>query len=112
MNPLELPSIDADEAFSDPAAFLLDVRENDEWRAGHAANAVHIPLGEVVGRVDELPRDRRIVCVCRSGNRSGRVTAWLLEQGFDAVNMRGGMTHWAAFGHPLVNQTGALGVVI
>ena len=112
MNTEELPSIDADEAFAERDAFLLDVRENDEWRAGHAALAVHIPMGEIVARVDELPRDRRIVCVCRSGNRSGRVTAWLLQQGFDAVNMRGGMTHWASFGHPLVNQTGAAGVVI
>ena len=56
-------------------------------------------------------RDRRIVCMCRSGNRSGRVVAYLLEHGFDAVNLAGGAQQWASFGHPLVNHVGNAGVV-
>ena len=53
-----------------------------------------------------------IICVCRSGNRSARVTAWLRQQGFDAINMTGGMSAWASFGQPLVNHAGNPGVVI
>jgi len=93
-------------------AVLLDVREYQEWMAGHVDGATHVPMGELPSRVGELPRDHRIVCVCRSGNRSGQVTAWLLHQGFDAVNMSGGMRAWAAEGLPFVNMNGNPGVVI
>ncbi len=111
MNGLDLPTIDVDEAAADTTSFLLDVREPQEWMAGHVARAVHIPMGELVQRVGELPRDRRIVCMCRSGNRSGRVVAWLLQQGYDAVNLAGGAQRWSSFGHPLVNHMGNPGVV-
>lgn len=106
-----LPSIDVDTASADTTSFLLDVREDQEWMAGHVDRAVHIPMGELIDRIDELPRDRRIVCMCRSGNRSGRVVAYLLEHGFDAVNLAGGAQQWASFGHPLVNHVGNAGVV-
>jgi rhodanese-related sulfurtransferase len=107
-----LPSTDVDHAASDADAVLLDVREHDEWMAGHAPAATHVPMGQLPGRLDELPRDRRIVCVCRSGNRSARVTAWLLGQGIDAVNMSGGMSAWSGAGHPVVNHNGNPGTVI
>jgi rhodanese-related sulfurtransferase len=86
---------------------LLDVREDDEWQAGHAALATHICLGEVPEHVDDLPRDRVIVCICRSGARSGRASKFLLEQGFEAVNMEGGMLAWAGDDQPLVADSGA-----
>ena len=54
-------------------AFLLDVREDDEW-AGHAPDAVHVRLGELGARVDELPRDREVYVICRTGNRSAYAT--------------------------------------
>lgn len=82
-------------------AFLLDVREPDEWQAGHAPNAVHIPLAQVPGRMSELPTDRTIVAICRVGGRSARVTAFLRERGLDVRNYEGGMRAWAAAGGPM-----------
>jgi rhodanese-related sulfurtransferase len=87
-------------------ALLLDVREDDEWAAGRSALATHISLGEVPDHVEDLPRDRVIVCICRSGARSGRASKFLLEQGFEAVNMEGGMLNWAAQDQPLVADAG------
>ena len=110
--PAATPVVEVDEVAGDPTAFIVDVREPDEWAAGHAAGAVHIPMGEIANRLDELPRDRRIVCMCRSGNRSGRVTAWARPQGLDMVNLAGGAQQWARRGHPLVDDQGSPGVVI
>ena len=106
-----VPTIDIDEAVADGDSLLLDVREYQEWMAGHVAHAVHVPMGEVVERVGELPHDRRIVCICRSGNRSARVAGWLVQQGYDAVNLAGGALQWVSLGHPLVNHVGNSGVV-
>jgi rhodanese-related sulfurtransferase len=85
-------------------ALLLDVREDNEWESGRAPNATHIVLNEVPDHLDELTSERRIVCVCRSGARSGRATKFLLEQGRDAVNLEGGMLAWSAEGEPLVGD--------
>lgn len=117
MSPSDVPpSVDVDQAAasvsSDSDVVLLDVRENQEWIAGHAPIARHLPMAELPARVDELPRDARIVCICRSGNRSGQVTAWLQRQGYDAVNMTGGMQRWASHGHPVIDDAGQPGVVI
>lgn len=109
----QLPAIDADAAAAAAAdVVMLDVREYEEWMSGRAPTAVHIPMSKLAARVDEIDRTKRIICVCRSGNRSARVTAWLRQQGFDAINMTGGMSAWASFGHPLVNHSGNPGVVI
>lgn len=104
--------ITVDEAAADAGALLLDVREYDEWMAGHAPQAVHIPMNDVPARLAEVPTDRRVVCVCRSGNRSGVVSGWLHDRGVDAVNMAGGMRQWSALGHGVVNDAGRQGVVI
>lgn len=100
VNPNSMPSV----AISDlPADVrLLDVREDDEWAAGHAPSAVHIPMGELAGRLDELPAGEQLFVVCRSGGRSSRVTAYLNQNGWDAVNVDGGMSKWAAAGRDLV----------
>ena len=79
-------------------AFVLDVRQPDEWTAVRIADASLIPLGELSARVAEIPRDRTVVVVCRSGNRSATATAALLAAGYDAVNLDGGMIAWAAAG--------------
>lgn len=94
------------------SAVLLDVREADEWAAGHAAAAVHIPLGSLGERVGELPKAGRIICICRSGGRSGRATEALIGAGYDAVNMTGGMQAWAAAGLPMVTDDGSEPAVI
>ncbi len=93
-------------------AVLLDVREVDEWKAGHAPGARHVPLGDVASRRDSLPRDRRLVVICRSGHRSSRATALLLRSGFDAVNLDGGMRAWANAGLPLEAAGGRKGRVV
>jgi len=93
-------------------AVLLDVREPFEWQAGHAPKARHIPLGQLAQRVRELPADRPVVVVCRSGNRSARAAAALVrDHGRTASNLRGGMRAWAAAGLPVVGRGGRPGSV-
>jgi DMSO/TMAO reductase YedYZ molybdopterin-dependent catalytic subunit/rhodanese-related sulfurtransferase len=90
-------------------ALMLDVREPDEWQAGHVAQAWLLPMGQVARHRSDLPRDRRIVVVCRSGAVAEALRAW----GFDAVNLSGGMTTWAVAGLPLVTTgPGSAGLVV
>ncbi len=111
---MTVPEMSADEAAEEvvDGALLLDVREDDEWTAGHAPDAVFMPMGSVPQRVGELPRDRAIVVICRSGNRSERVAEYLVAQGFAAINVYGGMKAWVASGHDVVTGDGRLGQVI
>lgn len=88
------------------APVLLDVREDDEWRAGHAPGALHVPLQEVPARLAELP-DAPLAVVCRVGARSAQAVAWLAAQGVDAFNVDGGMQAWEAAGRRLVSDSGA-----
>ncbi len=75
---------------------LLDVREDHELEVSALPNIVHIPLGEIENRFEEIPKDRDIVVICRSGARSGRTTEFLLGQGYPKVrNMVTGMNGWA-----------------
>lgn len=100
-----VPSITVSEVPAD--AYLLDVREDNEWEAGHAPTAVHIPMADVPARLDELPDDKPIVVACRGGGRSSRVVAWLQAQGInDAVNLDGGMNAWSSAGRPLESDSG------
>jgi rhodanese-related sulfurtransferase len=85
---------------------LLDVREQDEWEAGHAPQARHIPMSELAGRLEELPADQEVLVICRSGGRSARVTAYLNANGWDARNVDGGMQQWAATGRDLTCDQG------
>jgi rhodanese-related sulfurtransferase len=85
---------------------LLDVREQTEWDAGHIEQAVHIPMGELNARVDEIPSDRPIVVVCRSGNRSQAVTDALNRAGWTAHNLEGGMYAWQSAGLDFVATDG------
>jgi rhodanese-related sulfurtransferase len=78
--------------------WLLDVREQDEWDRGHAPQAHLIPMGEINGRVDEIPDDVPLVVICHSGYRSWQVTKALVEAGYDAVNVAGGMDAWESAG--------------
>lgn len=86
---------------------LVDVREPDEWVAGHIDGALHIPMGQLSERQDELAEDRTIVAVCRSGNRSGQVVAALRNAGYDAENLDGGMQAWERSALPFVADDGA-----
>ncbi len=85
-------------ASSDEALQLVDVREPDEWDAGHVDGAHHIPLAELPGRLEEIDRSRPVVLVCRSGRRSAYATRLLYDAGYDARNLEGGMQEWVAAG--------------
>lgn len=99
-----IPEVDVDEGLRrvEAGAVLLDVREAQEWHAGHAAPAQWIPMGELAARQEEIPAGRDVVVICRSGSRSGMVTAALVQAGHAAVNLAGGMQAWANAGLPVV----------
>ncbi len=82
---------------------VLDVREQHEWDAGHIEGARHVPLGDVPARVGELDPTVRTLVVCHVGGRSARATAWLAQQGYDVVNLAGGMDAWEGAGRPVVH---------
>ncbi len=84
-----------------PKPYLLDVRQPEEYRTGHIPGAKLIPLGELRARIDELPKNQEIICVCRSGNRSLSATRLLGGAGFKAHNLSGGMTAWSRSGLPV-----------
>lgn len=106
-----IPSVTAPEV--PQHAHLLDVREQDEWDAGHAPGAQHLPMYELPARLAEIPRDRDVVVVCRSGMRSAQVVQFLLGQGWASVrNLDGGMHSWVAAGRPLVTDSPAPAVVL
>ncbi len=87
---------------------LLDVRESEEWAAGRAPGALHIPLGDLdPARL----AGEEVLVLCRSGNRSGRATTMLLEAGVRARNVEGGMQAWLEAGLPVVALEGNPGVV-
>ena len=100
-----VPSVTASEV--DPDAYLLDVREPDEWDAGHAPGAHFVPMMEIPARMAEVPTDVDVVVVCRSGGRSGQVVSYLMGNGWDNVrNLDGGMQSWAAAGREVVSENG------
>ena len=101
-----VPEVPVSQVPSD--GWLLDVREPDEWEAGHAPGAVHIPLGDLGQRSSEVPSDQAVYVICRSGHRSGRATEALNNAGWQAVNVTGGMQQWAAEGRPMVTDTGQI----
>ncbi len=88
------------------APHLLDVREDDEWAAGHIESAQHIPMMQVPARLTEIPTDAQVLVICRSGSRSARVVGFLQAQGIDAVNVAGGMHDWATLGRPMTGAPG------
>ncbi len=89
---MDIPSVPVGEI--PDGANILDVREDDEWTAGHIDGAQHIPLGDLPARYGEVPMDEDVYVICRSGGRSRQATAWLNQNGFDAVNVNGGMGAW------------------
>ena len=86
----------------DQGAFILDVRQPDEWQQLHIPGATLIPLGELPNRLNEVPKDQKIVVVCRSGNRSAQGRDILLGAGYEQVtSMAGGVTQWQKQGLPI-----------
>jgi rhodanese-related sulfurtransferase len=97
-------TIEQAEKWINEGALVIDVREPFEFAEGHIPQAKNIPLGELSRRLDEVPKDKRLVLVCRSGNRSSKAARLLLDQGYppDAIgNLEGGMLRWQAEGKPI-----------
>jgi hydroxyacylglutathione hydrolase len=79
---------------------LVDVRRADEWDEAHIDGATLVTLAELPDRLDELPRERSLMVICRSGGRSAVATGALIGAGFEAVNVAGGMLAWMDADHP------------
>jgi rhodanese-related sulfurtransferase len=82
-------------------AVLIDVREDDEYAAARVAGSVHIPMSAFVARLAEVPKDETVYIMCAAGVRSAQVSAFLNQQGYDAVNVDGGLTAWQQAGLPV-----------
>lgn len=98
------PTINVSQAYDlyQAGAFVLDVRTVEEWNEFHAPNTTLIPLDQLASRLSEVPRERQIVVVCRSGNRSQQGRDILLSAGFEQVtSMAGGLNEWRASGFPI-----------
>jgi rhodanese-related sulfurtransferase len=101
----QVPEVSAAEVRDD--MLVLDVREDDEWAAGHVPDAVHLPMMQIPHRLAEVPADRDIAVVCRVGSRSAQVVAYLQANGIDRVrNLGGGMYAWQEAGRPMVSEDG------
>ena len=85
-------------------ALLIDVREQHEWDAGRMAGAELIPMGQIPARLADLPRDRKIIFTCRTGNRSGTIKDYMIdEHGYaDVHNLLGGIVAWQLDGLPVI----------
>jgi rhodanese-related sulfurtransferase len=108
MNFAPLPSVEAAAVPFD--GLVLDVREGDEWAAGHVEGALHVPMSDFVARFGEVTEALadvgRAYVMCRVGGRSAQVTQYLVQQGIDAVNVEGGMLAWDGAGRPMTTDTG------
>jgi rhodanese-related sulfurtransferase len=100
MVPYDIPQVAVDQL--PDGVHLLDVRELDEWEDGHIEGAQHVPMSELIQRLDEVPTDRDMVVVCAVGSRSAQVTAYLAQRGYRVANLAGGMHAWLAAGRPVV----------
>jgi rhodanese-related sulfurtransferase len=95
----------------DRSVVLLDVREDDEWQRGHAPGALHIPMGQIPARLDEIDPAAKLFVVCQAGGRSQRVSQYLARNGYAPVNVSGGMLAWAGAGRSVVTDDGGVGVI-
>jgi rhodanese-related sulfurtransferase len=83
---------------------VLDVREPEEWDAGHIEGAVHVPLQQLPQRLSEIDRTLPVLCVCKVGARSAQAVAFLQSRGYNAVNLHGGMLAWDNAGRPVTGS--------
>jgi hydroxyacylglutathione hydrolase len=94
------------DALATGAVHVIDVRGEAEYGAGHLPQVPNIPLGYLLDRLDEIPRDRPVVLQCQTGARSAIGAGLLRARGMDLVsNLRGGFAHWEAAGYPVVEES-------
>ena len=105
MQPHLVPTVSVSEI--PEGSILVDVREDDEWQAGRIEGSLHVPMNQIPQTLHYQPErftsDQPLVIVCAVGGRSAHVTAWLLENGIDAVNLEGGISAWMHAGRPLAS---------
>ena len=105
MQMAEVPSVTVAEIAD--GAIIVDVREDDEWLAGRIEGSLHVPMNSVPQQLQYRPElfssEQPLVIVCAVGGRSAHVTAWLLANGVDAVNLEGGIGAWMSAGRPIVS---------
>jgi rhodanese-related sulfurtransferase len=104
-DPVSIPAVSVDN-IPDPlpdGLSILDVREDIEWVHGHIEGAIHIPLSQLPARIGDVP-DGQTLVVCKIGGRSAQATMYLAVQGYEVVNLDGGMIDWAAAGRPMVSE--------
>lgn len=114
MNPFNVPTVSVDQLPEN--ALILDVREPYEWEAGHIAGARHVPMNSVPATIVHEPGalspDTRIHVICAMGGRSAQVAVWLNRNGYEAVNVDGGMHAWEGAGRPMVSESGQQPTVV
>ncbi len=93
-------------------ARILDVRDSEEWQAGHITGALHIPMAELGGRLKEIDKNTVWLAICRTGSRSSRATEFLRAAGVDMRNITGGFRAWAAADLAFVDVAGNPGQVL
>lgn len=110
----KLPSVKPAEAMEmlRSGATMLDIRENNEWNAGHAPGAVHVPVKNVASQaLKRLPKGRPVIVTCRTGARSRGATRILREKGVDAINLSGGMAAWESAGGRIIGKGNRPGMI-
>ena len=91
---------------------LIDVREDDEWNAGHHSGAKHIPMSTIPENLNSFEESEKYIIICRSGHRSGKVSGYLNNQGFDTFNLLGGMQELSLTSENVIDSTGNKGTII
>ena len=110
---MDVPQVDPIEAIrllNESGAVLLDVREDDEWSAGHAPGAIHVPLGNLDPR--SFDTGVPVVAVCRSGKRSATAASQLAAAGVTVYNLTGGMKAWQESDQPVIRNDGKTATII
>lgn len=108
------PSVSATESLEllRDGAILVDVREQNEWDAGHATEAIHVPLAAIAAQAEALRSHDLVVVICRSGRRSAAAVDQLRSVGIEAINLSGGMLAWQEAAQGVVRDDGTPGEVI
>jgi rhodanese-related sulfurtransferase len=99
--PIPTVSIDEVESRLEGGAILVDVRQEFEYVEAHVPGALLIPLDQLQSRIDEIPVDVEVLCICRSGGRSSKATEFLRSRGLNAYNVEGGTLAWIESGRAI-----------
>lgn len=80
---------------------FIDVREADEYAAGHARGTLNLPMSGITGQLDQIDQSQEVYLICKLGGRSHQVGEYLEQRGFEVTNVEGGTEAWKAAGLPM-----------